>query len=162
MMPWQPPRSDRLPDATVLDGLLEYGEARGEIVPVARIFGIKPDAARWNPDWTLRDADFRDDPEQLRQHRKKLAQLLQGDPDRDRYPICESDLVQGLRWKFLSLHLVEIDALYFIGSGGVHRVAVAHQLGFKRLKAFVTPARFKLDAPSAAREWVASFRRSED
>jgi len=62
----------------------------------------------------------------------------------------------------LTLHLVEIEGLYFVGSGGVHRVVVAHQPGFKRIKAVVTPARFKLDAPKAARDWVTSFRRSGD
>ena len=149
-----------MPDARVLDGLLEYGEAGAQIVPVARIFGMKPEADKWNRDWTLREEEFRDDPDRLRRHQTKLTHLLLGDPDRGRPSIRESDLVEGLRWKFLTLHLVEIDGLYFVGSGGVHRVAVAHQLGFERLKAFVTPARFKSEAPKAARVWVASFRRS--
>jgi len=161
MTQFQPPRSDRLPDTRVLDGLLEYGEARAEVVPVARIFGMNPGANHWNPDWTLRDEDFPDDPELLQQHRKKLARLLTGNLERGRSPIEEPDLAEGLGWKYLTLHLVEIEGLYFVGSGGVHRVAVAQRLGFKLIKAIVTPARFKLGTPEAARDWVTSFRQTD-
>lgn len=156
--PWRPPRTDRVPDTTCLDGLLEYGEDRDAIVPVSRIFGLDPGANNWNPDWTLREEELRDDPDLLRYHREKLDSLMKGDARRHLPPITEEALVEGLGPKFRTLHLIEIDGLFFIGSGGIHRVAAAKQLGFARLKAVVTHASFTPDASEAARRWVAAFR----
>jgi len=137
--------------------MLDYGEDEVEIVPVARIVGTDVGADRWNPEWTLREEAIQEDPALLRYHREKLGHLLQGNPERGFHPLREEDLVEGVRPNYITLHLVGIESVYFVGSGGMHRVAVAHQLHFRSLKAVVTPATFKHDAPQAAREWVASL-----
>lgn len=156
MKEWRPPTENHLPDFRPLEGLLECGDYMAKAVAVQLIAGSAVGAERWNPDWSLREDTLRSDSDLLAYHKEKLAHLLWGWPERGWPPMTEWRLLQGE--DYLSLHLYEVQGVYFVASGGVHRVAVAHQKGFSLLKAVVTPCRFKPDAPQEARRWVASLK----
>ncbi len=125
------------------------------MVPVRLIVGSSVNAYRWNRDWTLNENAIRHDQSLIAYHQEKLSRLLVGWPERGRPPITEQDLLQGEDYR--DLHLCELEAVYFVASGGVHRVAVAHQKGLSHLRAMVSPARFMPDAPEEARRWVSSL-----
>jgi hypothetical protein len=151
-MTWKPPPKERVPDFTSVQPFLEYGEPIVKLVPVRLIVGTCVLAERLNPDWTLREG-ISD---------AKLEHLLHGWPERAWPPVSEDYLVKGGRGEYhhdyAGIDLKELEGIYFLASGGITRVVAAHLKGFKMLKALVTPARFKPDAPEALKRWVASLK----
>ncbi len=156
MKEWRPPPKNHLPDFRPLEGLLEYGDEVVRVVPVRLIVGSSVGAYRWNRDWTLDENVIQDDPRLLAYHREKLSRLMVGWPKRGWPPITEQEMLQSENYR--DLHLYELEGVYFVASGGIHRVAVAHQKGFSHLRAVVSPASLLPDAPEEARQWVSSLK----
>jgi len=157
MKKWKPPPTDYLPDFRSLEGLLSYGEDMELIIPVPLIVGSFVNAYEWNPDWTLRMEELRKEPHLLNYHKRKFKYLLYGSDNGKLPPITEESLLRG--GFHYDLHLCRLEGIFAVASGGLHRVAVAHQKRFKRLRAVVTPCWFKSNAPRAAKKWVISLCR---
>jgi len=161
---WKPPSDDHLPDLSVLGGFVDYGIPdysieNAKVVPVRFVVGLSFPGLDWHPDWTLRTEAF-EDKALLAYHQEKLSHLLDGWPERGLPPMTQEWLLSDKGCRLLDL--VELDGVYFVGSGGVHRIAAAHQRGFRSVRAPVVVCTLKQTAPTSMVAWIQGLRDAAD
>lgn len=98
------------------------------IVAVSRIVGTVEESSVWDSSWNLRNID---DAELYKWHKDKIDALTGKNGIR---PYDQNDALSYLKTR--NIELFELDGKYYVGNGQ-HRVAVAHIMGIKRIKAVV-------------------------
>ncbi len=151
---WRSPRKDRLFDADSIEGYVDWGDdEREEFVPTALIIGSTFRHEVFDANWSLFPPSSWNDKKQWDWHNSKLARLME--------PSEEGgfDQVSALTKRGghnLCLH--EVDGLYFVSSGGNHRVAAAHQKGIGCLRANVLHGKWKSGTPLKIKRWFEKTR----
>ena len=99
-----------------------------KIVAVSKIVGTVEENHDWDSSWTLRDIE---DSELYKWHKDKMDALAGKNELR---PFNQNDALSDLKTK--NIELFELNGKYYVGNGQ-HRVATAHIMGLKRIKAIV-------------------------
>jgi hypothetical protein len=131
----------------------EGGPLRFRIVEVNRIVGMNAASEEWTTQWTL-DRRVVRNPGRREWHETKLRRLLGCEGNR---PKVTSDLYLADGWFTRQIDLREIEELFFV-TNGIHRVAIAYQLGIERIRANVRSFRLAPGTPRIVRERLRSLR----
>jgi hypothetical protein len=127
-------------------------------VPTVLVVGTGSASDAFYADWTLRRdnlkrIDRKRGSSLVEWHSSKLRALLRRPGFKG---FDQRGALTNRGYRLLSL--TEIGGLYFVGSGGNHRVAAAHQNGVVLLRADVTHARLAREAPIQMRRWLEKTR----
>jgi hypothetical protein len=151
---WRTPPASRLFNQDVLEGYVTWeDDEHEEFVPTVLIIGSTFGHRVFGSDWTL-DARSRWNDKRLWEwHHSKMTALMQPSA---RGGFDQRRALTARGGRNLALH--EVDGLYFVSSGGNHRVAAAHQKGIACLRASVLHGRWKPGTPLEIKRWFEKTR----
>jgi hypothetical protein len=128
------------------------GPLRFRLVEVNRIVGTSAASKEWTTRWTP-DRRVVRDPGRMDWHESKLRRLLGIEGGR---PTVTADLYIADGRFTRQIDLSEVEGRFFV-TNGIHRIAVAHQLGVERTLANVRRFRFAPGTPHRVREGLRSL-----